>query len=137
MMYSYYALSLLKIPCPWKRYLTQAQLLQFATVLVYSGFSFLRFPKDEANWKHHCALVIQDAEMISLFVLFMHFYNKAYRKKKRQRMSKEIMEVESDASTDAATDQASVSSASTDEKEESSASHRKIPSTDSGDSVET
>lgn len=111
MMYSYYALSLLKISCPWKRYLTQAQLLQFATVLVYSGFSLVRLPQ-EANWKHYCALIIQDAEMISLFILFVHFYNKAYNKRKIAK--KELECSESDASTDAATEQASVSSSITD-----------------------
>lgn len=110
MMYSYYALSLLKIQCPWKKYLTQAQLVQFMSVLVYSGFSFRGLP-EEANWKHHAALIIQDAEMISLFVLFMHFYNKAYSKRKNAR--KEVECSESDASSE--TEQVSVSSASTDD----------------------
>merc|ERR1711862_1083382 len=39
-MYSYYTLSLLKISCPWKKYLTMAQLFQFTTVVIYSVFSF-------------------------------------------------------------------------------------------------
>jgi hypothetical protein len=89
--------------------LTQAQLLQFATVLLYSAFSFFHLPQ-EANWKHFSALIIQDAEMISLFILFTHFYNKAYNKKKSAK--KELEFSESDASTDAAT--ASASSSITD-----------------------
>lgn len=110
MMYSYYALSLLKIQCPWKKYLTQAQLLQFTTVLVYSVFSFRKISLlQEANWKHYSALLIQDAEMISLFVLFMHFYNKAYNKKRKSK--KEVECSESDASSE--TEQVSVSSVST------------------------
>ena len=107
MMYSYYALSLLKISCPWKKYLTQAQLLQFAAVVVYSGFSVVGLPP-EANWKHYCAHIIQVAEMISLFILFMHFYNKAYNKRKIAKKERECSE--SDASTSAPTEQASVSS---------------------------
>lgn len=108
MMYSYYAMTLLKMPCPWKKYLTQAQLLQFTTVLVYSVFSYRGLPP-EANLRHVAALVIQDAEMISLFVLFMHFYNKAYNKKKKAK--KEVECSESDASSE--TEQVSVSSVST------------------------
>jgi hypothetical protein len=80
--------------------LTQAQLLQFATVLGYSGFSYFHLPQ-EANWKHVSALIIQDAEMISLFILFMHFYNKAYNKRKSAKTELEYSE--SDSSTDAAT----------------------------------
>lgn len=81
MMYSYYALSLLKIRCPWKKYLTMAQLVQFTAVLVYSGFSIHCLPPD-GNWRHYLALAIQDAEMISLFMLFLHFWKKKYGKKK-------------------------------------------------------
>ena len=82
MMYSYYTLSLLKIPCPWKKYLTMAQLAQFCTVIVYSICSMLQMP-EEGTWKQYLGHSIQDFEMTSLFVLFMHFYRKAYRKKKR------------------------------------------------------
>lgn len=110
MMYSYYALSLLKIRCPWKKYLTQAQLVQFMSVLIYSVFSFRGLPQ-EANSKHIAALIIQDAEMISLFFLFMHFYNKAYNK--RKSFKREVECSESDTSSE--TGQVSVSSASTDD----------------------
>ena len=81
LMYSYYALSLLKILCPWKKYLTQAQLLQFASVMVYSVFSYLGWPEDERNWRHVSAVATQVWEMASLFALFSFFYAKSYGKK--------------------------------------------------------
>ena len=80
LMYSYYALALLKFPCPWKRYLTKAQLLQFTSVVVYSVFSFLKASRSDR--RHHVALAIQVWEMVSLFVLFSFFYAKSYGKKK-------------------------------------------------------
>ncbi len=83
-MYSYYALALLKIPCPWKKYLTQAQLFQFASVIVYSGVGYLTWPEDERNWTHTAAVVIQVWEMVSLFALFSLFYAKSYSKKSKK-----------------------------------------------------
>jgi len=80
MMYSYYTLSLFKIQCPWKKYLTMAQLGQFCTVLLYSFVSMLRMPED-ATWKNYTVHAVQVFEMASLFVLFLHFYKKSYRKK--------------------------------------------------------
>ena len=77
MMYSYYTMTLLKLSCPWKKYLTMAQLAQFTTVVVYSMVSLCVLPA-ETEWRHYTALVVQCGEMISLFVLFMHFYNKKY-----------------------------------------------------------
>ena len=82
LMYSYYALALLKIPCPWKRYLTQAQLIQFTTVVFYSCFSLAMWPREETEWKHVACIVIQVWEMASLFALFFIFYRKSYGKKK-------------------------------------------------------
>lgn len=98
MMYSYYTLSLLKIPCPWKKYLTVAQLVQFTTVVGYTVLSFIRISKlEDTTWKHFTAHAVQVFEMTSLFVLFMHFYRKTYNKKKSAKaqvvdMSKKQME---------------------------------------------
>jgi len=89
MMYSYYTLALLKIQCPWKKYLTMAQLAQFCSVIVYSLTSMINMP-EEGTWKQYIGHGVQDFEMTSLFLLFMHFYRKAYRKKndeKRKRSS--------------------------------------------------
>jgi len=122
MMYSYYTLSLLKIRCPWKKYLTQAQLLQFTAVIGYSVWSMTRMD-EEGPWLQYVAHSIQDFEMISLFVLFMHFYRKAYTKRKKDTELKLAEEklptadaAESDSSSDGVAEQASVSSASSDEE---------------------
>jgi elongation of very long chain fatty acids protein 4 len=88
MMYSYYTLSLLKFSCPWKRYLTQAQLLQFTSVVVYTFFSvMIQVKKGTAEPKHYWCFAVQAFEMISLFFLFMHFYSKAYKNKKNSEAS--------------------------------------------------
>ena len=112
MMYSYYTLSLLKIRCPWKRYLTQAQLLQFVSVVGYSTVSFIRM--QDGKWTHYLAYFIQIFEMVSLFVLFMHFYRKTYNSKKNKKSL--AKEDESTAGSDVPTEQSSVSSQSSDEQ---------------------
>lgn len=89
MMYSYYALALLKISCPWKRYLTQAQLLQFTSVVIYSAVCVSMWG-DKRTWKGMTCIFVQVFEMTSLFVLFARFYKKSYRKgKKDNKESKE------------------------------------------------
>lgn len=113
MMYSYYTFSLLKIRCPWKKYLTQAQLIQFLSVLVYSAQSMYRMP-EEGNWTHYLAYSVQVFEMTSLFVLFLHFYFQAYRRRtvKRGDISSEKSSADSEGSSDAVAEQVSISSAS-------------------------
>eukprot|EP00529_Nitzschia_sp_RCC80_P031283 CAMPEP_0113484572 /NCGR_PEP_ID=MMETSP0014_2-20120614/24030_1 /TAXON_ID=2857 /ORGANISM="Nitzschia sp." /LENGTH=357 /DNA_ID=CAMNT_0000378177 /DNA_START=423 /DNA_END=1496 /DNA_ORIENTATION=- /assembly_acc=CAM_ASM_000159 len=112
MMYSYYTLSLLKFSCPWKKYLTQAQLLQFTSVVIYTGFSVaIQLRQRTAEPRHYACFAVQTFEMVSLFFLFMHFYSKAYKKKKSQM--KVTSEVES---TDTSmTEQVSISSESSDD----------------------
>jgi elongation of very long chain fatty acids protein 4 len=80
MMYSYYAMSLLKIPCPWKRYLTLAQLAQFSAVVLYSTFVWTYYSSNiqTAGWRPYAAISIQVWEMVSLFALFSIFYKKSY-----------------------------------------------------------
>ncbi len=90
LMYSYYALALLKIPCPWKKYLTQAQLIQFTSVVIYSVFSYMGYPEDQRETKHALALAIQVWEMMSLFVLFSFFYARSYGKKKKKNKGKKL-----------------------------------------------
>jgi hypothetical protein len=92
MMYSYYALALLKVSCPWKRYLTQAQLLQFTSVVIYTFYTAHQhyyYTKHEATdtqpslaTYYFCAGV-QVFEMVSLFVLFSIFYKRSYSKKNK------------------------------------------------------
>lgn len=82
LMYSYYALALLRIPCPWKKIITQAQLIQFASVIFYSCHCMRAWKTDEVETRHMMCIVIQVWEMSSLFLLFMLFYRKSYSKKK-------------------------------------------------------
>jgi elongation of very long chain fatty acids protein 4 len=125
-MYSYYTLSLLKIRCPWKKYLTQAQLLQFLSVLAYSACSLYCMPKD-GNWTQYLAYGIQVFEMSSMFVLFLHFYWKAYSKRnsiqgkfgaKRSptSASSSLSSTAADSDSDGVAEQESVSSVSSDEQ---------------------
>lgn len=88
MMYSYYTLALLKIPCPWKRYLTQAQLVQFVSVVGYTIVCYTLQP--EGTW--FMPYFVQLFEMLSLLVLFLHFYRKAYRSKQASKKSQAAAE---------------------------------------------
>lgn len=82
MMYSYYVLALFKIPCPWKRFLTQAQLVQFSTVTLYSFVCIYMWGEKRTSNAVICILT-QVFEMTSLFVLFASFYKKSYSKGKK------------------------------------------------------
>ena len=82
LMYSYYTLSLLKIPCPWKRFLTQAQLMQFLSVIVYTVFVVRGLNEQNAPAKLYLCPAVQVFEMASLFFLFMKFYSGTYKNKK-------------------------------------------------------
>jgi elongation of very long chain fatty acids protein 4 len=117
MMYSYYTLSLLKFSCPWKKYLTQAQLIQFTSVVVYTIFSIIiQLRQQVAEPKHYACFAVQIFEMVSLFVLFMHFYSKAYKNRKYASSSgkKDISEVES-TSDGSIPEQSSIASESSEE----------------------
>jgi elongation of very long chain fatty acids protein 4 len=119
MMYSYYTLSLLKIQCPWKKYLTQAQILQFLSVLAYSACSLYHMP-EEGNWTQYLAYGIQVFEMSSMFVLFLHFYLKAYSKRRptssKRVSSSSASSATTDSESDVVAEQESVSSVSSDEQ---------------------
>lgn len=88
LMYSYYALALMKVNCPWKRYLTQAQLLQFTSVVVYTiatayqHYYYLPHEAIEGEQPslrtYYFCCVVQVFEMVSLFVLFSLFYKRSY-----------------------------------------------------------
>lgn len=90
LMYSYYALALLKVSCPWKRYLTQAQLLQFTSVVIYTVYTAYQHyyftPHDATETQpslktYYFCCGVQVFEMVSLFVLFSVFYKRSYSKK--------------------------------------------------------
>jgi len=78
-MYSYYAMSLLKMSCPWKRYLTIGQLTQFCLVVVYTALVIVtNYRKGQLELHHLLACAIQVGEMVSLFLLFSVFYKRTY-----------------------------------------------------------
>lgn len=113
-MYSYYAMALLKMQCPWKKFLTQAQLLQFTAVLLFS-FTSIFLCTAKKTWGQYAAHLVQDFEMTSLFVLFIFFYRKTYQTSKRGEKKTSNCEprlVESELPEDASVD--TVLSASSD-----------------------
>jgi elongation of very long chain fatty acids protein 4 len=112
MMYSYYLLSLLRVNCPWKRILTQAQLLQFTTVMIYSCCTvYIHYKQNDAEFQHFAAIGIQCFEMTSLFLLFMHFYSKTYKK----MASRKKPNSETENGSDSVPEQVSISSESSDD----------------------
>lgn len=75
------------------------------------------------GWGPYAAHLIQDFEMTSLFVLFLHFYRKAYsRKQKEAALQKESSRVKNDGDLDVATEQSSLASTDTDSDENGSSS---------------
>jgi hypothetical protein len=80
----------------------------------------------EGRWQHYLGHCIQDFEMMSLFVLFMHFYRKAYSKKQKSdaavaaaaaELALQKTSADSDATSDTlAEEQDSISSDSSDEQ---------------------
>merc|ERR1712003_9074 len=102
MMYSYYTLSLMKFSCPWKLYLTQAQLIQFTSVLIYTAVSFsMVYRRGDATTRSYFCYGFQTFEMVSLFYLFSLFYSKAYKKKPiMKRTSSELEPEQSSLSSD-------------------------------------
>lgn len=74
---------------------------------------------EEGNWTHYLAYSVQVFEMTSLFVLFLHFYFQAYRR--RTGMRTDVSSEKSSADSDSTAEQVSISSASAslDEQESS------------------
>jgi elongation of very long chain fatty acids protein 4 len=68
----------LKIRCPWKQYITMAQMLQFAIVFAHSCFVI---------YDGHCPKILPWSQMFvmtNMLVLFGQFYVKTYTKKKEK-----------------------------------------------------
>ena len=94
MMYAYYALALLKVQCPWKLFLTQAQLLQFTSVVIYTAFTaythYTKLPHEAIKGEqpsigeYFMCCGVQVFEMVSLFILFSLFYKRSYSKKNKE-----------------------------------------------------
>lgn len=75
-MYGYYTLALLNIPCPWKKMITNAQMIQFATVLMHSIYVVIK-----GNMPIELPLA-QAFVMVNMLILFGNFYAKNYLSKK-------------------------------------------------------
>lgn len=103
MMYSYYVLSILKVPCPWKRYLTMAQLVQFLSVVFYTLWCLYYWPVQDRNggYGHYICAGVQLFEMLSLFFLFQHFYKKSYKTSSTKNKLKDGANTATSAADDA------------------------------------
>lgn len=77
-MYGYYTMALLNIPCPWKRWITNCQMLQFAVCLTHAGYVFYR---DEMPRGLSYA---QAWVMVNMLYLFGRFYAESYGQKKSE-----------------------------------------------------
>lgn len=73
-MYGYYTMALLNIPCPWKKWITNCQMLQFAACLTHSIYVI---------YKGNMPIALPLAQgfvMINMLILFGNFYAKSYGK---------------------------------------------------------
>lgn len=84
LMYGYYLLASLKFPCPWKKYLTQAQMLQFVFNCIQSAY-VLYYPTPYPKFLAVVLLVY----MISLLFLFGNFYVKSNSARGRAERAKQ------------------------------------------------
>uniref|UniRef100_A0A8D1TK30 Elongation of very long chain fatty acids protein 2 n=2 Tax=Sus scrofa TaxID=9823 RepID=A0A8D1TK30_PIG len=79
LMYSYYGLSVFPSMHKylwWKRYLTQAQLVQFVLTITHTLSAVVR----PCGFPFGC-LIFQSSYMLTLVILFLNFYVQTYRKK--------------------------------------------------------
>jgi elongation of very long chain fatty acids protein 4 len=74
-MYGYYTMALMNVPCPWKKQITNCQMLQFCLCLSHSIYVVIK-----GNMPIELPLA-QAFVMINMLVLFGQFYKKSYGKK--------------------------------------------------------
>jgi elongation of very long chain fatty acids protein 4 len=78
-MYGYYLMSALKIPCPWKKYVTVLQLSQFSVIFVQGWYAI--YLGSTPTW----LTLVQQFVMVNMLVLFTSFYMKSYTDKKKSK----------------------------------------------------
>uniref|UniRef100_A0A8D0H9Z6 Elongation of very long chain fatty acids protein 2 n=1 Tax=Sphenodon punctatus TaxID=8508 RepID=A0A8D0H9Z6_SPHPU len=88
LMYSYYGLSV--VPSMrkylwWKKYLTQAQLIQFLLTITHTLSAVVK----PCGFPFGC-LIFQSSYMTTLVILFINFYIKTYRKRPLRTDKKDI-----------------------------------------------
>jgi hypothetical protein len=83
LMYSYYLLSSFGYPCPWKWMITQFQIGQFVFFIIQGGFELLTscFALYELS-------AINFTYAITLLILFVDFYRRAYTAKPASHQTK-------------------------------------------------
>ncbi|XP_006864184.1 PREDICTED: elongation of very long chain fatty acids protein 2 [Chrysochloris asiatica] len=88
LMYSYYGLSVFPSMHKylwWKRYLTQAQLVQFLLTITHTMSAVVR----PCGFPFGC-LIFQSSYMLTLVVLFLNFYVQTYRKKPMKKVVEDL-----------------------------------------------
>jgi len=83
LMYSYYFLATLKVSAPWKYYLTQIQMLQFALNFIQGAYVTWYDTPYPRTW----AIVLM-VYMVTLLILFGNFYIQGTRKAALARKEK-------------------------------------------------
>ena len=78
-MYSYYLLTALKLPCPWKKFVTRLQLGQF--VLIFTQGWYAIYLGSTPVW----LTLIQQFVMVNMLVLFGNFYLKNYAAQQKKK----------------------------------------------------
>lgn len=76
MMYAYYFMAAIGVPCPWKKVITKMQLVQFVICFVH-GWSVIYY-QTTPSW----LALFQIYVMTTMFILFSNFYMKQYKNKK-------------------------------------------------------
>ena len=75
-MYGYYTLALMNIPCPWKKWITNMQMLQFMACFIHGLYVL---------YMQNTPMILPMGQMfvmVNMLVLFGNFYKKTYNKKK-------------------------------------------------------
>ncbi|XP_015442752.1 elongation of very long chain fatty acids protein 2 [Pteropus alecto] len=88
LMYSYYGLSVFPSMHRylwWKKYLTQAQLVQFVLTITHTMSAVVK----PCGFPFGC-LIFQSSYMLTLVILFLNFYFQTYRKKPMKKEMEEL-----------------------------------------------
>jgi len=72
LMYGYYLMTALQIPCPWKKVMTQMQMVQFCICFTHAWLCV--YYGSVPTW----ICLVQVYVMINMLVLFGNFYRKKY-----------------------------------------------------------
>jgi len=80
-MYTYYALSAINVPCPWKIYLTQFQLTQFGLLILHAIYGYFTYEES--------LFAVYGVYEVSMLVLFLSFYMKSYVRGDRKEKKSE------------------------------------------------